>query len=107
MAFLSSYGAAVKSIQSGTWHGTPGDGSGTDRKYCDISISAVVVAKCFVVVRGQLNSDQYGVVLFAGNLAARLSSGSNLRVSSPSSQSANNQYPANVMSFTWQVVEFY
>lgn len=100
----------IKSIQSGfVASGTLSSGSGEDAKYIDVTISAVTTSKCAVQFDGGFGGSASAGAYFVSTgtsavtiiASARLTSPTNLRISTSSSNS-------NITNLAgrWQVVEY-
>jgi len=94
-AAISSVGAALVGVQTGTFSGArTGTGSGEDAAYWDVTVTAVVVAKCFCLVSDGWDTNATAIRI----MTARLTSTTNLRIASP--QAINNTIGR------WYVIEF-
>jgi len=95
---LTSGPSQIKSFQTGytTANGTAG--SGEDARYIDVTISAVATDKCLLQVTGRWWEPDVGEK-GAEKLTARLTSSTNLRISS-------NVLSPYATSLRWSVLEF-
>lgn len=97
-------GSVIQSIQTGYVSGANTTGTGEDLRYIDVTISAVTIAKCVLEAVGgsasnEGNSFFRGGATAATELSPRLTSTTNLRLSSSSAGGAN-------ISGRWTVVEY-
>jgi len=99
--------SAIKSIQEGVLVGATNlSGSGEDKKYHDITISAVDTSKSIAFFEGSTSSTLYPGLYYGnstyaiGVVQARLTSSTNLRLSTASG--------SNMTTITgrWKVVEY-
>lgn len=101
MSTLSQFRPAIKSQQTGytTIGSLPSSGSGIDNRYYDITLGTEVNdTKCVIDVRGySTNEGNYN----PGLLAARLTSTTNLRLSSGGSTNSG------AYGCRWTVTEFF
>lgn len=88
----------VKSIQTGYFGGSAlSSGAAEDTRYMDVSITAVDAAKSVALVNGISGGVNYGTG--SGLVTARLTSSTNVRLSTPANVS--------FIYARWTVVEFY
>ena len=93
----------VKSIQTGfvTFEATT-NGSGEIKRSADVTVSGVTIARCVILLEGgAYNSDPgLGLPTYQNPCTAYLSSTTNLKIGSPSSDS-------RFFRVRWTIVEFY